>query len=266
MRHRRFIALGALLLFVPAAHAAEPFTYAGPAGRVQIDGPWVLRSDHHNSGIRLGWGRGGFVGSEVTVPFATSANPHRLTGKKGIRMYEGTIAWYRTTFHVPRAGRYAIDFQSVNHRATVWIDGDRIGKSHEGEFQPFTKTFSADGAGEHLLVVRADYSHIEHQKETGWHRTWFNFGGINREVTVRPLGRSDISGPDGPRPLDGRRGRDGHGDDPQPRRRPDDPPARCARARRRAHDDPVPRGPRRGARDANGPRPRAGHRAGPVVA
>ena len=204
MRHRRFIALGALLLSVPAAaHAAEPFTFAGPAGRVQIDGPWVLRSDHHNSGIRLGWGRGGFAGSTVTVPYATSANPHRLTGRRGIRMYEGTIAWYRTTFRVPRAGRYAIDFQSVNHRATVWIDGHRVGLSHDGEFQPFTKFFRASGPGRHLLVVRADYSHIERQKATGWHRTWFNFGGINREVTVRPVGRSDISSPTLTTTLDG---------------------------------------------------------------
>src|SRR3954447_26148019 len=195
MRHRRFIALGALLLSASAAHTAEPFTFAGPAGRVQIDGPWVLRSDHHNSGIRLGWGNGGFAGSTVSVPYATSANPHRLTGARGIRMYEGTIAWYRTTFRVPRAGRYAIDFQSVNHRATVWIDGERIGKSHDGEFQPFTKTFHADGPGDHLLVVRADYSHIDQQRATGWHRTWFNFGGINREVTVRRLGRSDIKWP-----------------------------------------------------------------------
>jgi hypothetical protein len=195
MAPRRCLALGALLLTASAAQAAEPFTFAGPAGRVQIDGPWVLRSDHHNSGIRLGWGNGGFAGSTVTVPYATSANPHRLTGKRGIRMYEGTIAWYRTTFHVPRAGRYAIDFQSVNHRATVWIDGRRIGRSHDGEFQPFAKFFRADGPGRHQLVVRADYANIEHQKATGWHRTWFNFGGINREVTVRPVGRSDIVGP-----------------------------------------------------------------------
>jgi hypothetical protein len=198
MRHRRFTALGALLplaLIAAPAIAAEPYTYAGPTGRVQIDGPWVLRSDHHNSGIRLGWGRGDFAGSQVTVPYATSASPKRLRGKTGVRMYEGTRAWYRTTFRVPRAGHYAVDFQSVNHRATVWIDGQRIGLSHEGEFQPFTKEFDAAGPGEHLLVVRADYSRIEYQKVNGWHRTWYNFGGINREVTVRRVGRSDISAP-----------------------------------------------------------------------
>ena len=198
MRHRRFTALGALLLVAltaAPAPAAEPYTYAGPSGRVQIDGPWVLRSDHDNVGIRNGWGRGDWGGSQVMVPHATSASPKRLHGETSIRMYEGTRAWYRTTFRVPRAGRYAIDFQSVNHRATVWIDGERVGLSHDGEFQPFTKEFEASGPGEHLLVVRTDYSNIEHQKATGWHRTWYNFGGINREVTVRRIGRSDILAP-----------------------------------------------------------------------
>jgi hypothetical protein len=32
-------------------------------------------------------------------------------------------------------------------------------------------------------------------KATGWHRTWFNFGGIDREVTIRPLGDSDLDAP-----------------------------------------------------------------------
>jgi hypothetical protein len=32
-------------------------------------------------------------------------------------------------------------------------------------------------------------------KATGWHRTWFNFGGINREVTIRPLGASLLDAP-----------------------------------------------------------------------
>lgn len=198
MRPRRLFALGALLLptlAAASAQAAVPFTYAGPAGRVQIDGPWVLRGDHGNVGIARGWGNGDFAGRAVTVPFATNANPHRLTGEVGVRQYEGTIAWYRTRFAVPRAGRYAIDFQSVNHRATVWIDGKRIGRTHTGEFQPFDKRFRASGPGRHLLVVRADYSHVERQRATGWHRTWFNFGGINREVTVRPVGRSDILDP-----------------------------------------------------------------------
>ncbi|MDX6664160.1 MAG: beta-galactosidase [Solirubrobacteraceae bacterium] len=205
MRHGRLSAFGALLFVLatpasvampaPAVIAATPFTLSGPGGRVQIDGPWQLRSDHSNTGIQKGWGRGGFVGSTVTVPNASNANPHRLSGPRAVPAYNGTIAWYGTTFTVPRPGRYAIDFQSVNYRATVWVDGKRIGRSHIGEFQPFAKLFRADRGGKHTLVVRADYRNIELQKAQGYHRTWFNFGGINREVTVRPVGRSDIAAP-----------------------------------------------------------------------
>jgi Glycosyl hydrolases family 2, TIM barrel domain/Glycosyl hydrolases family 2 len=32
-------------------------------------------------------------------------------------------------------------------------------------------------------------------KRAGWHRSWFNFGGLNRRVTLRPAGPSDIVSP-----------------------------------------------------------------------
>ena len=32
-------------------------------------------------------------------------------------------------------------------------------------------------------------------KATAWHRVWFNFGGIDREVTIRPLGASEVDAP-----------------------------------------------------------------------
>jgi len=195
-RPGRPFALGALLLasLVPAgAHAATPLTQAGPLGRVRLAGPWVVRSDHGDTGIARGWPSGSFGGRSVSVPFATNAAPRRLTGRAAVAAYAGTIAWYRTRFEIPRAGDYALDFQSVNHRAAVWLDGRLLGR-HVGEFQPFAATFRAT-AGVHELVVRTDYSNIEGQKRTGWHRTWFNYGGITREVTLRPLGRSDIATP-----------------------------------------------------------------------
>ena len=199
MRPGWSLALGALvLLALPASSAtapgAEPMTYGGPFGRVPLT-DWVVRPDPRNVGIAAGWGDGEWEGRQVRVPWTPNAQPRRLRGPRAERNFAGSRTWYRTTFVLPRAGRYAIDFQSVNHRATVWIDGERVGRSHEGEFQPFTKVLQADGPGEHTVVVRADYTNIERQNATGWHRTWFNFGGINREVTVREVGRSDIRAP-----------------------------------------------------------------------
>lgn len=195
----RLLALGALLaLALPAnltaAETDTPVTRGGPVGRVPIV-DWEIRGDRANAGIAGGWGAGEWSGRPVRVPYVPNADPARLRGPRSVVNFAGSIVWYRAEFRVPQPGRYAIDFESVNHRATVWIDGERIGRSHEGEFQPFVKRFRAERAGTHLVVVRADYSDIERQEATGWHRTWFNFGGINREVTVRPVGRSDIQAP-----------------------------------------------------------------------
>ena len=47
-----------------------------------------------------------------------------------------------------------------------------------------------------MLVVRADWRNPLLMKAQGWHRGWFNFGGLNREVTIRPLGTTEIVDPE----------------------------------------------------------------------
>lgn len=166
---------------------------SGPVGRVALAGPWILRSDAGDEGLRRGWARGGFAGSSVTVPYSPNAKPDRLRGRALMPAFNGTIAWFRTTFTVPAAGDYALDFGSVNHKATVWVDG-RVRARHVGAYLPFEARFRA-APGRHTLVVRADYRDPLQMKRTGWHRTWFNFGGINRPVTLRPLAASDLTAP-----------------------------------------------------------------------
>ncbi|MBA2347815.1 MAG: hypothetical protein H0V81_05905 [Solirubrobacterales bacterium] len=171
--------------------AAEPVAYAGPEGRVPITGPWILRSDKEFKGVSRGWPKGGFAGSTVTVP--NSPNAKRITGEKGLDSHRGSVGWYRTQISVPAAGPYALRFESVNHTATVWVDGKKLGR-HVGEYLPFEKPVQL-AAGKHTLVVRADWRDPAKMKREAFHRTWFNFGGINREVTLRPLGRSEITAP-----------------------------------------------------------------------
>jgi len=43
--------------------------------------------------------------------------------------------------------------------------------------------------------VRADWRSPAAMQAAGWHRTWFNFGGIDREVTLRRLGASEVDAP-----------------------------------------------------------------------
>ena len=62
------------------------------------------------------------------MPF--SPNARHVRGVAGERSFAGSVAWYRTTVIVPRAGVYAIRFESVNHRAAVWVDGRFADRAH----------------------------------------------------------------------------------------------------------------------------------------
>src|SRR5262245_14569035 len=171
--------------------AHPPMSWGGPDGRSALDGTWLERSDRAGRGQALGWFRGTFDGRPVTVPFSPNAGTVR--GAAGLHSFQGSIAWYRTTFTTAQAGDYALRFESVNHRATVWVDG-RLVARHTGVYLPFEAELPL-APGAHTLVVRADWRSPARMKATGWHRTWFNFGGINREVTLRPLGRSALDAP-----------------------------------------------------------------------
>ena len=72
-------------------------------------------------------------------------------------------------------------------------------------------------------------------KADAWHRTWFNFGGINRPVSIRELGASELDSPSIVTHLDGTdRGGRPRGRRHQPRRPADDRRARDAGRRRGA--------------------------------
>ncbi len=182
----------ALAAAAPQAHAppTQAVVFEGPGGRLALTS-WTLRKDPSNRGLALGYARGAFSGSGVTVPDVINPTPY--AGRTGAANYEGSIAWYRTSFQATQAGAYALSFQSANYRATVWVDGHELG-SHHGSYLPFE--FDADvGAGTHTVVVRVDWENPTRQEREGFHRTWFNWGGLDGEVSVRPLGASELSQP-----------------------------------------------------------------------
>jgi beta-galactosidase/beta-glucuronidase len=172
---------------------------SGPTGARVLDGPWIVRGDRAGRGEALGWRTGHFAGRRVTLPF--SPNARHVRGLAGERSFAGSVAWYRTTLIVPRAGVYAIRFESVNHRASVWVDG-RHATQHTGTYLPFEARVRLT-AGPHSLVVRADWRSPAAMKADAWHRTWFNFGGVNRPVSVRELGASELDSPSIVTRLDG---------------------------------------------------------------
>jgi beta-galactosidase/beta-glucuronidase len=116
-----------------------------------------------------------------------------VSGPAGEVSFEGGVAWYRTTVNVAAPGEYAIRFESVNHEAAVFVDG-RLVTRHTGAYLPFEARTQL-GAGRHVLLVRADWRSPQAMQAAAWHRTWFNFGGIDREVTIRRLGASEVDAP-----------------------------------------------------------------------
>ncbi|MFP5361732.1 MAG: glycoside hydrolase family 2 protein [Thermoleophilia bacterium] len=177
---------------VLAPHGGAPTIYAGPGDRAQLDGLWRVRRDRENTGLDKGFQDGKFGGELVRTPFVPDAT--KISGRRGISYFRGTIAWYRTKVDVPVDGTYAIRFESVNHKAQVFIDGRRVA-THKGEYLPFeAKTFLKAGT-RHTVVVRADYRGPTAMKRDGWHRLWFNFGGINRGVSIRRIGPSELLHP-----------------------------------------------------------------------
>ncbi|MGO9490099.1 MAG: glycoside hydrolase family 2 protein [Solirubrobacteraceae bacterium] len=184
------LALAATSAAAAQAPASQSLIFEGPGGRTPLT-EWVLRRDPSNRGVQLGWSEGAFSGSTVRVP--NVVNPTPYAGAAGGRNYSGSVAWYRTSFTAPAAGRYALTFQSANYRAEVWVDGHLLG-THRGSYLPF-QLMTELGAGRHTVVVRVDWRFPGQQAKEGFHRTWFNWGGLDGEVDVRQVGASELSAP-----------------------------------------------------------------------
>ncbi|MGH2946178.1 MAG: glycoside hydrolase family 2 protein [Solirubrobacteraceae bacterium] len=189
-----------IVLAVPAAAQAADTPsnrtlYAdGPEGRFLMDGEWLFRLDTANQGLRqrffrqrsrAGWTR-------VRVPHAWNV------GDDSIASMAGTVGWYRKDFELPSAGsalRWAVRFESVNYRSTVWLNGRRIG-GNRGAYLPFTELL--DGVrrrGRNRLVIRVnsrrqptDFPPARLSPTTGVPTGgWWNYGGLLREVYLERL-------------------------------------------------------------------------------
>lgn len=171
----------------------------GPSGRYLVAGTWYGRADEHDRGQRLGWQRRESpVGWEATtVPNAANA------GDYSTRSYLGGVWWYRKDFELPRSGAqtsWMLRFESVNYRATVWLNGHRIG-SHAGGYVPFEVVARHTRPNDtNILVVRVDsrrtqldVPNVAARKGGGYVGGWWNYAGILREVYLRKVDRLDFT-------------------------------------------------------------------------
>jgi beta-glucuronidase len=184
-------------------YAATPPTFGalyrdGPTDRWLLGGTWLYRADTTNAGLAAGWWRNvsstdGW--SPVTVPNSFNA------GDLSQASMNGSVGWYRRDFTIPanafasyvpaRFRSWIVRFESINYRATVWLNGNKIG-SHAGEYLPFEFPLTGAHPGVNRLIVRVDNRRSGGDLPPG-NGGWWNYGGINQEVYLRSVGIADMS-------------------------------------------------------------------------
>lgn len=161
----------------------------GPAGSAAVTlRDWRYRADPADRGGDRGWARGEWRGRPVQVPYSPNAQAH--AGAAGRRAHEGSVGWFAREIDAPVAGRYALRFESAHHAAAVYVDGENV-REHVGAYEPFTARVLLR-PGRHTVAVRVDWRAPRRQADGGWARAWFNYGGLNRPVTLMRLGRSEL--------------------------------------------------------------------------
>jgi beta-glucuronidase len=171
----------------------------GQNNRYLLGGAWLFRPDRTDIGLGQGWGRdvSGTDGwSVLSVPNSFNA------GDLSDASMAGYVGWYRRDFTVPGnafasyvpAGdrHWIIRFESVNYRATVWLNGRQIG-THEGAYLPFELDLKGLRPGVNRLIVRVDNRRGPADLPPGPGGGWWNYGGILREVYLRAVEGVDLS-------------------------------------------------------------------------
>ncbi len=195
------------LIAAPAALAAAPMAAPptpgapdtdGQTGRYLLGGQWLYRADPGDVGLGDNWftAQSADEWQAVTVPNAFNA------GDFSNASMAGSIGWYRRDFTLPpgafdkyiptSAQRWIVHFESVNYRATVWLNGHPIGY-HVGAYLPFEFDLGVLHGGVNRLVVRVDSRHNPTDLPPGPGGGWWNFGGILGEVELRAVQEVDIS-------------------------------------------------------------------------
>jgi len=177
--------------------SARPHALEGQDERFLLGGAWLVRLDPADTGLaqRLYAQRTTYGWSTTTVPSAWNA------GAEDQASFLGSVAWYRKDFRLPsrdRALAWIARFESVNYRATVWLNGRTVG-AHLSGYVPFELDLpNVVRRGVNRLVVRVDNRRTPDDPSGAPGETpqppggWWNYGGILREVSLRSVDRVDI--------------------------------------------------------------------------
>lgn len=169
--------------------------------RKQVTGLWQFRFDPEDRGVREGWYRGTFPADSYRVPTCASFND--LFTRRELSDYVGAF-WYQIEVKLPICppeSRIGLYFESVTHRARVWVD-EAEAAFHEGGYLPFEADVGGrERSGQQVRITVRVENQLSFQtlppgmlveraggkRLTYWH-DFFNYAGIHRPVWlfVRP--------------------------------------------------------------------------------
>jgi beta-glucuronidase len=181
---------------VETEHAPETplLMNIGSRRTTSLDGKWQALIDPYNSMLARLFGviaRDAQPESESELLEFTFKNGLTLdvpgdwnTQDDRLYFYRGTV-WYKRTFdyRYSVAERTFLYFGAANYDASIYLNGERIGR-HVGGHTPFN--FETTGLlknGENLLVVSVDNTHADHDIPTPM-TDWMNYGGLTRSVKL----------------------------------------------------------------------------------
>ena len=176
--------------------AGRPLVRAGQPGRLLLGGRWHFRLDNGDDGIRRR-----YMGQRSLRRWRPISVPHDWNGADR-RLNRSAVGWYRRDFVPPRAARgtrWIVRFEGAGHGSTVYLNGRLIAR-HRGSYLPFEADLRHLRRGVNRMVVRVSSlrtrEDLSHWRRARFNRYgnggWWNFGGIHREVSIRPARGLDI--------------------------------------------------------------------------
>jgi beta-glucuronidase len=195
-------ALSLLASAAATARAAAPTELGFAAARAgqSLDGPWHVIVDPYDNGAIDYQGNprpnGYFKNQQPRsaadlIEYDFDRSPTLdvpgdwNTQRPELLYYEGPV-WYERAFDAPAptgGRRLFLRFGAAAQRATVWLNGERLG-DHEGGFTPFA--FEITGrvrARGNVVVVRVDNTRRA-EAIPALNTDWWNYGGLTREVRL----------------------------------------------------------------------------------
>jgi beta-glucuronidase len=194
-------------LLLPTAHADLAIQNPQAFPSISLDGQWDRIVDPYENGYynhRYEESpRGYFLNARPNNPsdlveYDFDASPKLNvpgdwnTQEDRLFLYEGTV-WYHRDVEVKLQPDldYLLHFGAVNYRATIYVNGKKVGV-HEGGFTPFQfNVGSLLKPGSNSIVVKADNRRERDQIPTV-NTDWWNYGGMTRSVRLITVARQHI--------------------------------------------------------------------------